>query len=312
MREFVAGERPQRLGFGFSFAFRALVVFHRGTAQFTSLKPDWMEAPGPDGRSLYQSWKAAQKAVEQALEFADIKMGWSRRLLLPSANALIVLAVAFDKAGGRLGSDSEQRIRQWLCLTAMRGTFQGSVETTINRFVRAVRESRREPASALIDALHRVESRAIRPEELTQPSPLWGSAVQVLHAWLVSQEAADWLAPDRTVDALARSTVAKFPGGDLTVHHIFPRRLLAEHALADSANRPVNFALLSRSTNSEFGDRAPDDVLRMLTPQQRQEARKQLFGEEAGDRLRRDRYEEFCEWRATRLAEALNEFLGLD
>ena len=51
MRDFVSGERPQRLGFGFSFAFRALVVFHRESAQFNKLKPDWMDAPAQHGRS---------------------------------------------------------------------------------------------------------------------------------------------------------------------------------------------------------------------------------------------------------------------
>ena len=40
MREFVSMECPQRLGFGFSFAFRALVVFHRQAAQFSTLKAD--------------------------------------------------------------------------------------------------------------------------------------------------------------------------------------------------------------------------------------------------------------------------------
>jgi hypothetical protein len=32
----------------------------------------------------------------------------------------------------------------------------------------------------------------------------------------------------------------------------------------------------------------------------------------AGGRPRHERYEEFCEWRAARLAEALSEFPGID
>ena len=311
MREFVAGERPQRLGFSFSFAFRALVVFHRGTAQFSSLKHDWMDAPGPDGRNLFQSWKTAQKAVDAALTFADVRMGWSRRLLLPSINALIVLAAALDKADTRTPED-ELQAKRWLCLTALRGTFQGSVETTLNRFLRAVKESKRAPATALVEALRKDEARRIRPDELTLNSPLWGAAVQVMHSWLVSKGAKDWLDEERTIDGLARTEGTKFPGGDLTIHHIFSRKLLSEAGTPEAANRPANFAMLSRSTNAEFGDRSPDEILATLTPTQRKLARIQFFGEEAGDRLRRDRYEEFCEWRAARLAEALNQFLGID
>lgn len=313
MREFVSGERPQRLGFSFSFAFRALVVFHRGSAQFSSLKHDWMDAPGPDGRTLHQSWKAAEKALDSALSFADERMGWSRRLLLPSINALIVLAAALDKADLQTGPDDEQQMKRWLCLTAMRGTFQGSVETTINRFLRALKESRRKPGAALVDALHKDEARRVRPDELVTASPLWGSAVQVIHAWLVSRSAKDWLDEHRTIDALARTEAVKYPGGDLTVHHIFARKVLADAGLpVEVSNRPANFALLSRSTNAEFGAKTPDEVLRSLTPEQRKRAAVQFFGEAAGDRLRHERYEEFCEWRAARLAEALNEFLGID
>jgi hypothetical protein len=132
-----------------------------------------------------------------------------------------------------------------------------------------------------------------------------------MHAWLVNQDARDWLDSECSLDMLARTEGSKFPGGDLTVHHIFSRKVLGDAGLAESANRPANFALLSRSTNAEFGEKAPDEVLRTLTPEQRNHARRQLFGEEAGDRLRRERYEEFCEWRAKRLAEALNDFLGL-
>lgn len=311
MREFVSEERPQRIGFGFSFAFRALVVFHRESAQFASLKHDWMDAPGPDGRTLQQSWKATEKALAEALQFVDLKMGWSRRLLLPSANAVIVLAAAMDRANFRFSSDEEQLLRRWLCLTALRGVFQGSVETTINRFLRAMKDRRRSSAKALIAALKRDEGRPIRGDELMQPSQLWGPTTLLLHAWLVNADARDWLEPDRTIDGLARDGAAT-PGGDLTVHHIFARRVLADLVdNSDIANRPANFALVSRATNSEFGEKRPDEVLGMLTAPQRKAANVQFFGTAAGDRLSSESYDEFCEWRANRLADALNIFVGI-
>ena len=313
MREFVAADRPKRLGFGFSFAFRALVVFHRESAQFTSLKADWMDAPGPHGRSLEKSWEAAAAALDEALKFADETMGWSRRLLLPSTNALIVLAVAIDRADRRQSSRNERLFRRWLCLTALRNVFQGSVESTMNRFVRALRQSSGLPGEALLGALRKHEGRQIRAEEFTGPSQLWGAPVQVMHAWMVAREAADWLDPGRSVDSLARARVAKFPGGDLTVHHIFPRQALTDLQLeGDTPNKPANFALLSRSTNSEFGDKPPDEVLKSLTPDHRKAAALQFFGEAAGDRLSLGKFDEFCRWRGDRLAEAMNEWLGID
>jgi len=313
MREFVAGERPQRLGFGFSFAFRALVVFHRGSAQFATLKADWMEAPGPDGRSLAQSWRATERALTEALEFLDLKMGWSRRILLPSANAAIVLGSALDRADFHFSQEEEVLLRRWLCLTALRGVFQGSVETTINRSLRAIKDGRRSPAKALLEALRRNERRAIDADELLQPAHLWGPATQVMHSWLVNARARDWLETDKTIDTLARQGDS-MPGGDLTVHHTFPRKMLADtmdDSESDAANRPANLALISRASNSEIGDKRPDEVLSMLTPAQRKLAKVQFFGNDAGDLLEADHYEEYCEWRAKRLAEAMNEYLGM-
>lgn len=312
MRAFVTGERSQRLGFGFSFAFRALVVFHRESAQFTTLKPDWMDVPGPHGRSLRESWRAAQAAIEQALSFVDERMGWSRKTLLPSANAIIVLAAALDKAKLRVSPKAEVLYRRWLCLTALRNVFQGSVETTLNRFLRAIRKSKHEPAEAPIGSLTRVEGRRIRADEINTYAQVWGPATQVMYAWLIREQAEDWLSGEE-LDVLVRGGSPSLPGGELTVHHIFARKQLA--ALLedpDEANCPANYALLSRSTNSEFGDKPPDEVLSMLKYEERTRASLQFFGEDAGDHLKLERYEEFCEWRADRLAAALNDWLDFD
>jgi hypothetical protein len=312
MREFVGGELPQRLGFGFSFAFRALVLFHRESPQFLRLKPDWMDTPGPHGRRLAESWRATERAIAQSLAFVDEVMGWSRRAFLPSANAVIVLAAAFDRAEGKLSTEERHLYARWLCLTALRGVFQGSVETTINRFYKALRESKRSPARNLLEALKKDEARRVRAEELNTYVQPWGPATQVMYAWLKEREAKDWLSGD-PLDVLARGGNPSLPGGDLTVHHIFARRVLAESGQdLDGANCPANYAILSRSTNCEFGDKPADEVFCTLTPDQRKLAAIQFFGDAAGDRLRPDRYEEFCEWRADRLAESINEWLGFE
>jgi hypothetical protein len=271
-----------------------------------------MDTPGPHGRSLAQSWRATELAINEALKFVDQRMGWSRRELLPSTNAVIVLGAALDRDELKLSADNEQLYRRWLCLTALRGVFQGSVETTIDRFHRAIRESKKGAAKSLLEALKRDEARRVRADEVNRYAQPWGPATQVMHAWLVGQGAKDWLAGD-SIDLLARGGSTSLPGGDLTVHHIFPRRVLADLLEnPDDANCPANYALLSRTTNSELGDKRPDEVSAMLNPDQRKFAAVQFFGEAAGDRLKPDRYDEFCQWRADRLAEALNDWLGID
>ena len=141
---------------------------------------------------------------------------------------------------------------------------------------------------------------------------MWGPVTQVLHAYLVGHEAQDWVSGD-LIDVLARGGVTSLPGGDLTVHHLFARKVLADFVdYSDDANCPANYGLLSRSTNAELSDKPPNEVLAILTPDQRKRASLQFFGEAAGDRLKPENYEDFCQWRAERLAEAINEWLGMD
>ena len=132
-----------------------------------------------------------------------------------------------------------------------------------------------------------------------------------MHAWLVSQEAKDWLSRD-AMRVLARGGNPSLPGGELTVYHIFARRVLAE--VMDNpnhANSPANYALLSRTTNAVLGGKPPGEVLGMLTPDQRKLSAVQFFGDAASDKLKPGRYGEFRQWRAERLAESINDWLGL-
>jgi len=80
----------------------------------------------------------------------------------------------------------------------------------------------------------------------------------------------------------------------------------------NDANKIANYALLRQSTNAEFGAKPADKVLAALTFDQRKLAAAQFFGAAAGDRLKPDKYKEFCEWRAEQLAESINDWLGMD
>jgi hypothetical protein len=309
MRRFVGTELPARLNFGFSFAFRALVLFHQGSAQFKTLKPDWVDATGIHNRSLTKSWQATEKAIIKALEFVD-RMGWSRPVLLPSVSAIILLAAAMDKAPITSSGNDRQLYARWLCLTALRGSFRAAGETTINKFYKAIRQATGSPAQALVDALGR-DGKKVSADDFDSYAHMWGPATQVMHAWLVSCKARDWI-NNKPIDELARSGAASLPGGDLTVHHIFPRKVLADASRSpEDANSPANYALISRPTNSEFNDVAPADVLSRLTSEQRNLAEVQLFGGNAGDRLEVHGYDEFCKWRGQRLASAINQWLGI-
>jgi hypothetical protein len=314
MRSFISEERPQRLGFSFSFAFRTLVLFHRESADLKGLPPKWVSVPGPQGRTLMESWEAARSALARAMEFVDKRMGWSRRRLVPSLNALVVLAAALDRDREQIDEQSELLYRRWLCLTALRGVFGGSPDTTINRFYRFLLKHKGKPANALLDALKPHESKKITEDELLEGSQPWGAPTQIIYSWLVHQEARDWF-QDKPLTELVVAPAGKGLMGDLTVHHIIPRELVAQlWQEANVANTPANYALVSGETNSKLNDKPPKEALALLGPEQRARAALQFFGPEAGEMLEPDDEAclEFWRWRARKLAKALNSWLGLD
>ena len=228
IQSFVGKPLPTALGFGFSFAFRALVVFHKGTAQFNSLKSTWADDVGDRGQDLKDSWKEAEHGLIAAMKFVD-HLGWSRKPLLPSCNALIPLAYALKKLDGEPNQAEVEILTQWLCLAALRSVFQGSVETTINGYLRKIKEMKNKPLIGLLDGLNSNEKRPITRNEIEEPTTLWGPFSQVMFAWLVAQKAKDWLS-GQPLDTVARFALkSKHPEETLSIQHIFPRKLLGHH-----------------------------------------------------------------------------------
>lgn len=78
----------------------------------------------------------------------------------------------------------------------------------------------------------------------------------------------------------------------------------------EKLNSVANYAILSQADNAELGDLDPFDVWRSLKPNQREWAAVQMCFIAREDLLKT--YEEFVDFRAEKLAEQLNEFVGLE
>jgi hypothetical protein len=316
MREFVGEHdgkgRPARIGFNFGFAFRALVVFHTGKARFsTDQKADW--ARDRPGQRLMESWRQAQRSLEKAIEFVDVELGWSRRGLLPSLNALIPMAVALDKAGNKLTKRDKLNYTRWLCLTSLRSAFGGSVESTIDDFVREVNKPGGVPSERLLRGIGKTNAGRVKESELLQEgASVWGGGTQVLLAYLVQARARDWLDGTPLSD-LAKKGDAGSRTGNLSVHHVLPRELAKSRgATAAKVNCLANYAIISGDLNSKFNDLAPEDVFNSwLSRAQQNRAEVQLFDKRAVDLLVKHGYDAFRRDRAKRLATKLNTWLQL-
>ena len=305
--------RAARVGFNFGFAFRALVVFHTGNAKLgDNQKADW--ARTRDGRTLKQSWQRAQQGLARAIEFVDTELGWSRRGLLPSANALIPMAAAIDKAGRQMTKTDKLNYTRWLCLTALRGVFGSSVETKINDFVREVNKPGSAPSARLLGALSKANRAPIKAPELLEEVSPWGGGTQVLLAYLVQAKAKDWKDGLPLSDlAIAKAQMPSSHTGNLSVHHILPREKAKSWGATDEeVNCLANYAIISQGLNADLKHKPPDEVFdNELTQPHQKRASIQLFDQRAVDLLKKDGYEAFRKDRAKRLAANLNQWLQL-
>jgi hypothetical protein len=131
--------------------------------------------------------------------------------------------------------------------------------------------------------------------------------MQIYLAYLYKNDAKSW--PGGRL--LGHVLHEKLQTDPLAVHHIFPKEFMQDSDIPlDRLNTAANYAILSQADNAELGDLDPFDVWRSLKSNQRECATQQLFFVGREDLLKKEAFEEFIDFRADKMAEKLNVFLG--
>ena len=226
--------------------------------------------------------------------------------------ALIPVVYLLAKCGkSRLRGKDGELVKRYLLVSGLRSLFRGATETAVNSYVNAVRDtngdiSRR--ARALFNRIPRNRLFKIRKEDITNTFGLYAPLMQVYLAYLYQTDAKSWPSSRSLRDVLHQHLA----GDPLAVHHIFPKKFMQDRDFPiERLNTMANFAILSQADNAELGDRDPFDVWRGMKSNQRECAGKQLCFVASERMLRRDAYDEFIEFRAAKVAEQLNDFIGL-
>lgn len=137
---------------------------------------------------------------------------------------------------------------------------------------------------------------------------MYAPLMQVYLAYLFQGDAKSWPSARCLRDVLQQ----QLPGDPLAVHHIFPKKFMQDRDFpVERLNTVANYAIWSQTDNAELGDRDPFDVWRGMKSNQRECAGRQLCFGASDNLLRRDAYDEFVQFRADKLAEQLDVFIGL-
>jgi hypothetical protein len=308
MRSLVAEREMRTLGINFVFLLRTLVTVHRGNSSFSKLPRSWAD----DSGEVEASWRRTERALRVTVQFVREDVGWINRRWLPSTMALIPIVYSLARAGtSTMNQPVKDTLRRYLLVSGLRSLFRGAPETQVNAFVNAVRGVEGGMpclAKAVFGRIPRNRLYAIRGDDIRNTSGLYSPLMQVYLAYLYAENARSWPSGRLLKDVLKES----LPADPLGVHHIFPKKYMQDRDIpVDRLNTVANYAILSQADNSELGDQDPFDAWRSLKANQREYASVQLCFVANDNYLRPEAYEEFLSFRATKLAEQLNKFIGL-
>jgi hypothetical protein len=306
----IAAEREMRtLGINFVFLLRGLVTVHRGNSSFSKLPRSWAD----DKAEVEASWKRTERSLRATVRFVRMELGWTTRRWLPSTMALIPVLYLLAKTGnGDLAGTDADYVKRYLLISGLRSLFRGATETAVNMFVNAVRDTkgdRERLARALFERIPKNRLFRIRKEDLRVTTGMYSPLMQIYLAYLYSIDAKSWPSCRSIRDVIHEG----LPGDPLAVHHIFPKKFMTGMDLPlERANLIPNYAILSQPDNATLGDVQPLDMWKSLKQNQKECASAQFFFEASDNLLKPAAYDEFIEFRADKLAQRLNQFLGFD
>ena len=246
------------------------------------------------------------------MQFVKNDVGWTTRRWLPSTMALIPVVYCLAKIGtSTLSQQAKTIMRRYMLVTGLRSLFRGSPETQVNSFVNAVRETdgdTRRIAQALFDRIPQNRLFAIRSGDVRNTSGLYSPLMQTYLAYLYAEDARSWPSGRLLKDVLHDGLAAD----PLAVHHIFPKKFMQDRDFPlDRLNTVANYAIVSQADNAELADFDPLNAWHSLKANQREYASVQLCFVANDKFLLPEAYDEFLANRAAKVADQLNEFIGL-
>lgn len=274
-----------------------LMVFASGQSRFLTVGRY-------DVFALQKAWDECCKGMEFAVNFLKSNVGIESPALLASPFLMIVLAYFGHIRDYKITASESDLLRYWALLANVKGRFsRGSSETLIDQDLATLRDGG--TVTGLIDRLRLQVGRLdVTPEELegrNQRSALFKTMFLAFRA----AGAKDWRSNLQiAIDHSGAHHRLQF-------HHIFPKAQLRKTFTLREADDIANLAFISGKTNRSISDKAPSKYLPPLIT----ERGMATFDAQAipvdSQLLEIDAYKAFLAERRKRIADRLNEFIGL-
>ena len=210
----------------------------------------------------YTTWasKVRDGFVQSAEFLAEVHVFSARDL--PYAAQLVSLAALFVEMGNELrAQDKREKLRRWYWNGVFGEDYGSSSESRNTQDLLSVPSFLRGNSSTL----EMLELANFEPQRLVSLRTRQSAAYKGIHALLMSNGCVDW-------HSGAAIDVHKFFGGNIDIHHVFPKAWCEQRSAETLGvripprifNSAINKAPLSAETNRRIGGRAPSRYLESL------------------------------------------------
>lgn len=254
--------------------------------------------------TLQDAWKQSVSGMEFALNFLKSNASIDSPALLSSPFILITLGYYGLKRGYKISAKEAAQLRHWTLLANAKGRYsRGSSETLLDQDLATLRQNG--DTQGLLDRLRLQVGRLdISPDELegrNQRSALFKTMFLAFRA----AGARDWHSN------LAIALSHRGSHHRLQFHHIFPKAVLKPTYTMREADDIANLAFIGGKTNRKISDKQPKDYLPALVEKSDSENFVTQCIPTDTELLGLDAYKEFLAARRKRIADRLNDFLGV-
>ncbi|MEU5361901.1 DUF262 domain-containing protein [Streptomyces sp. NPDC005925] len=256
-----------------------------------------------DEAALKEAWQATERALRFAIDFLKGECSIPRSEILSSPNVTIVPALLLYHRDGKLRPGEAQLLRRWVYTAMAFSHYSLQVEGKLDAEARLIKSRGGEDLFAQLirraSGTRSLDS-ALHPRDLEQKystHPFF----KLLYIAALRGTARDW-ATNIAISDQPMNSSAK-----IEFHHVFPRARVQAAYAKEEWNSLANLAFITGQTNKMISSRLPAEYMTEIAPERLSE---QWIPDDPELRSM-DRFPDFLAARRRRLANVLNELLGL-
>jgi len=249
---------------------------------------------------LKEAWSKAKNGIYFSNDFLKSNAKISSLQNLSSPFLLVPILFYYLIKEGKITTEEEKLLRQWVFYAHMWGHYSGSSETVLDNDLNILRKTK-----SLQELLKQLSSKLRRLEVF--PQDVQGKSTNspfftMLYFILKEDKVKDWESGLAISEHKGRKHKIQF-------HHIFPKALLKNSYERQEINEIANIAFIGGGTNLRISKQEPIKYLETFQNKYGKGITEEQLIPSDKDLWRLENYKKFLTWRREKIADKINNFM---